>query len=74
MDCARQHRRAEDHLIRRAILGALDGGAELTTRDLLRQIDGVVPDGAGLGQLGYHCAVLDRAALIERIGGAWRRP
>ncbi|MBS1888215.1 MAG: hypothetical protein JSU06_13600 [Actinobacteria bacterium] len=59
--------------MREGILDALDGGAELTTRDLLREIPGIVSDGAALGQVGYHCEVLDRAGLIERIGGVWGR-
>jgi hypothetical protein len=73
MDSEQRRRRTEDHPMRAAILGALGGGAELTTRDLLQEIPGIVSDGAGLGQVGYHCAVLDRAGLIERIGGVWRR-
>lgn len=73
MDSEQRRQRAEDHPMRRAILDALDGAAELTTRDLLGKIDGIAWDGAGLGQVGYHCSVLDHAGLIERIGGVWRR-
>ena len=68
-----RRQRAEDHPMRGAILDALGGGAEMTTRDLLREVPGPAPDDAALGQVGYHCAVLDAAGLIERIDGAWRR-
>jgi hypothetical protein len=47
--------------------------AELTTRDLLREVPGLVPDSTTLGQLGYHCAVLDRAGPVGGLGGVWRR-
>ena len=73
MDSPRRRHLAEDHPIRRAILDALAGGAELTTRNLLRKVPGLVPNGGTLGQVGYHCAVLDHAGLVERIGGVWRR-
>jgi hypothetical protein len=68
-----RRQRAEDHPIRGAILDALDGGAEMNTRELLREVPGPAPDDAMLGQVGYHCAVLDGAGLIERVDGTWRR-
>ena len=57
------------HDIREEIVMMLEG-RELTPADIRREL----PAAPSQATVGYHLAVLERARLVERIGGVCRLP